>query len=95
VLAELVKIELERDTPPSAGARANIERARELAPGRVDYVLADAQLFAQAGDFARARSVLGPLMTSIYPEEVRNPARRLMAGLVDLEKAVAKKPPLP
>lgn len=88
VLAELAAIELEHDTPPTTRARANIERARELAPGRIDYVLMDAQLFAQGREFAKARAVVGPLMTPAYPEDVRNSARRLMAGLVDLEKAV-------
>src|SRR6185436_3705125 len=92
VLAELAAIELERDTPPTSGARANIERARELAPGRIDYVLTDGQLFAQDREFAKARAVIGPLMTPAYPEDVRNSARRLMGGLVDLEKMVTARP---
>ena len=95
VLAELAAIELERDTPPTSGARANIERARELAPGRIDYVLTDGQLFAQDREFAKARAVIGPLMTPAYPEDVRNSARRLMGGLVDLEKMVTARPASP
>lgn len=92
VLAELAKIELEHDTAPTAAARTNIERARELAPGRIDYVLTHAQLFAQTREFAKARAVVGPLMTPAYPEDIRNSARRLMGELVDLEQALTAGP---
>jgi len=88
-LASLAKIETYGDAPPSAAAGRNIARARALAPGRVDYALTQAELFATAGDFAGARAVVGPLMTPVYPEDVRNSARRLMAGLVELENAAA------
>jgi hypothetical protein len=88
VLASLARIELAGDNP-SAAARDNIARAHALAPGRVDYVLTQAELFAEARDFAAARRVVGPLMTSAYPEDVRNAARRLMGGLVDLERALS------
>jgi hypothetical protein len=89
ILARLVKIELLGDTPPSADARARIARARALAPGRVDYALLHAELFARFREFASARRVVGPLMTPVYPEDVRNSARRLMGGLVDLENAAS------
>ena len=36
-----------------------------------------AELFANARDFTRARAVIGPLMTPVYPEEVRNAALSL------------------
>jgi hypothetical protein len=87
VLAILAKLEVLGDAPPSAEALTRIARARTLAPGRIDYALTQAELFAIAGDFASARGVVGPLMTSAYPENVRNSARRLMAGLVELEQA--------
>ena len=91
VLASLARIELEGEKP-SAAARDHIARARALAPGRVDYALTQAEIFAEARDFANARRVVGPLMSSLYPEDVRNGARRLMAGLVELERAVSGGP---
>jgi hypothetical protein len=89
-LAHLATIEvLAGITPPSKAAQEAIARARALSPGRIDFALSQAELFAIARDFASARAVIGPLMTPIYPEDVRNSARRLMAGLVDLEQALA------
>jgi hypothetical protein len=91
VLAGLATIEVLSETsPPPASAHENIARARALAPGRVDYALTQAELFAEARDFAAARRVVGPLMTPAYPEDVRNAARRLMGGLVDLERQLSE-----
>jgi Protein of unknown function (DUF1570) len=87
VLAWLADIEILREAqPPSAAAREYIARARALAPGRLNYALIQAELFANARDFAAARAVIGPLMTTAYPEDVRAAARRLMGGLVELER---------
>ncbi len=86
VLASLARVELAGDASPTPAAQQNIARARALAPGRIDYALTQAQLFATMRDFARARAVVGPLMTPAYPESVRDAARRLMGGLVALEK---------
>jgi hypothetical protein len=92
-LARLAAIEiLAEASPPSRAAHENIARARALAPGRVDYALTQAELFANARDFVSARAVVGPLMTPVYPEEVRNTARRLMGGLVELDRAVSGGP---
>ena len=92
-LALLAAIEiLAEASPPSKAAHENIARARALAPGRIDYALTQAELFANARDFAAARRVVGPLMTPVYPEEVRNTARRLMGGLVELDRAVSGGP---
>ena len=91
-LALLARAELLGDAPPSPAALEAITRARALAPGRVDYVLTQAELYATAHDFPHARAVVGPLMTSIYPEEVRAAARRLMGGLVDLERELNRGP---
>jgi hypothetical protein len=89
-LARLAMIEILAEvSPPSKAAHENIARARALAPGRIDYALTQAELFANARDFVSARAVVGPLMTPVYPEEVRNSARQLMGGLVDLERAIA------
>jgi hypothetical protein len=85
VLAWLARGELLGETPPSSAATEAIARARALAPGRVDYALTQAEMFATARDFIRARAVIGPLMTTIYPEDIRNAARRLMGALVDLQ----------
>jgi hypothetical protein len=90
VLASQARIELLGDSPPSPAAHERIARARSLAPGRIDYALMQAELFANARDFTRARAVIGPLMTPVYPEDVRNAARRLMGGLVDLEQQLER-----
>jgi hypothetical protein len=89
VLASFARIALLGDNTPSAATRERIARARALAPGRIDYTLMQAELFANARDFVSARAVVGPLMTSAYPEDVRNAARRLMGGLVELERAIS------
>jgi hypothetical protein len=85
VLAWLARAELLGDAPPSTAAHEKIARARATAPGRVDYALTQAEMFATARDFTRARAVIGPLMTTLYPENIRSAARRLMSGLVDLQ----------
>jgi hypothetical protein len=89
-LAQLAAIEvLEGTSPPTKSAQADIARARALSPGRIEFTLTQAELFANARDFASARSVIGPLMTPMYPEDVRNAARRLMGGLVDYEQSLS------
>jgi hypothetical protein len=85
VLARLAMLELQRGAEPSADARASIARARALVPGRADYTLVQAEVLARGGDFVGARNTIGPLMTTVYPPEVRNSARRLMGYVVDLE----------
>jgi hypothetical protein len=90
MLAGLAAVEvLGEAAPPSPAAQAHIARARTLAPGRIDYALIQAELFANARDFVSARAVVGPLMTSAYPEDVRSAARRLMGGLVELERGLS------
>jgi hypothetical protein len=90
VLASQARTELLGDSPPSSAAHDRIARARALAPGRIDYALVQAELFANARDFTRARAVIGPLMTPVYPENVRTAARRLMAGLVDVQQQLER-----
>jgi hypothetical protein len=92
VLAALAQIEAVGGETPSPAALERIARARALAPGRVEYALTQAELYANAHDFVRARAVVGPLMTPLFPENVRNSARRLMAGLVDLEQSLQPRP---
>jgi len=89
-LAQHAAIEILTGTsPPTKAAQDDIARARALSPGRIEFVLMQAELFANARDFASARAVLGPLMTPLYPEDVRNSARRLMGGLVDYEQSLS------
>lgn len=95
VLALQARVELLGDAPPASAALEDIARARALAPGRVDYALTQAELYATAHDFVHARAVVGPLMTSVYPEEVRAAARRLMGGLVTIERELNGVPTAP
>jgi hypothetical protein len=88
-LAQLAAIEILAGTsPPTKAAQDAIARARALSPGRIDFALTQAELFANARDFVSARAVIGPLMTPLYPEDVRNSARRLMGGLVAFEQSL-------
>jgi uncharacterized protein DUF1570 len=84
-LARMVALEMSSGSTPSTETRAAIERARALAPGRHEYAFIHAQVLAQQSDFAGARAILGPLMTGVYSEEVRDLARRVMGYVVDLE----------
>jgi tetratricopeptide (TPR) repeat protein len=84
-LARMVSLEISSGSTPSAEARAAIERARSLAPGRHEYALIHAQVLARQSDFAAARAVLGPLMTGSYSEQIRDAARRVMGYVVELE----------
>jgi hypothetical protein len=93
VLAALAQIDALGGAPPSAATLERIARARALAPGRVDYALTQAELYANARDFVRARAVVGPLMTPLYPEDVRSSARRLMGSLVDFEQRLQPRVP--
>jgi hypothetical protein len=78
-------LELSSDAAPSADALQSIERARTLAPGRPEYPYVHAQVLTRRAQFAEARAVLGPLMSTVYPSAIRDSARRLMGLIVDLE----------
>ena len=56
-----------------------------IAPGRHEYAMMLAQTLARQSEFGAARGILGPLMTPLYPEPVRESARRQMEYVVDLE----------
>jgi len=86
VLGQLGALALLDDTASIDEARATIARARALAPGRTEYAIIEAQLLTRAGDFAAARTVLGPLMDPSYPADVGDQARRNMAWVVDAER---------
>lgn len=68
-----------------AAALEAITRARQLAPGRADYNLIAAEVLAQQRDYARARAMVGPLLSSAYAPETREAARRFMGHLLEQE----------
>lgn len=86
VLARLALLDVMAPEAPSAGALQTIEQARALAPGRDDYALIHARLLAERGEFAEARSVLGPLLAPGVPEHVRTTARAWMGNVVRMEE---------
>jgi tetratricopeptide (TPR) repeat protein len=86
-LARLAALEAHASEAPPPETRAAIERARSLTPGRHDYAFLHAQVLARQSEFAAARNVLGPLMTSSYPENIREAARTLMQHIVRMESA--------
>ena len=70
---------------PADDTRAALERARHTAPGQYEYHLLYAQMLAYGREFAAARQVLGPLMTTRFPPRIRDAARRLMAAVAEAE----------
>ena len=70
---------------PTVETRAALDRARNAAGGQYEYHLLYAQMLAYGRDFPAARQVIGPLMTTRFPPEVREAARRLMAAVADAE----------
>jgi thioredoxin-like negative regulator of GroEL len=83
--ARLAMLEVLSAAGPSAETRTAIERARELAPGREDYAFVHAQVLAHLSEFAAARKILGPLMSSLHEPQVRDAARSLMGHIVQME----------
>jgi hypothetical protein len=84
-LARMASLELRSPGVPTEDTRTDLERAITIAPGRHEYAMLLAQTLARQSEFAAARGVLGPMMTPLYPERVRDAARRLMELIVDLE----------
>jgi hypothetical protein len=58
-----------------------------MATGRADYVLIHAQVLARLTELGAARQVIAPLISPVYPEEIRESARSLMSQIVELESA--------
>ena len=84
--ARLASIELASESAPPAALRTAMERARLMAPGRLDYVFLHARILAEQDAFPEARATLGHMLLPAYPENVRNAARELMGYIVRLEK---------
>ncbi len=70
-------------------ARDASESASFLAPARFEYTLRLADVFARRGEYAKARSVLGPLMTNTRTAEVRELVRAQLASVATAEGAAA------
>ena len=85
LLAHRAALDLPGPDDPTAEAAAAIARARALAPGRYDYAFIQAQILSRRGEFASARTVIGPLMSGLYPPGVRDSARSLMSYIVNAE----------
>lgn len=94
-VARLAALELAGDEPPAASTASALERARVLAPGRVDYAFLHARVLVEQSAYLPARNVVAPLMSPVYPVDVRDSARSLMGYIVRLEaaKAMAAAPP--
>lgn len=86
-LARRALLETPQAGVPSAEIRRDIERARQLAPGREDYAFAHAHILARMGEYLEARQLLGPMMSVRYSAGIRDNARRLMVAVLELEKA--------
>jgi len=76
-------------------AIASITKARAMAPSRTDYVLLEAQVRANEGQFSMAREILAPLLTPRYPVADRDRARTLMGDIVAQERSAPQAPPAP
>jgi len=70
-------------------ARDASESASFLAPARFEYTLRLADVFTRRGEYAKARSVLGPLMTKPGPAEMRELVRAQLASIAAAEGSAA------
>jgi uncharacterized protein DUF1570 len=85
VNARLASMELRSAAGPSSRTRMTIERARLMVPGREDYAFLHAQILAQQREYGLARNIVGPLMSGVYPADVREAARDLMRTIGEQE----------
>jgi hypothetical protein len=90
-LARMSELALRSEAGPTAETRDALARARSLAPGRSEYTLLYAQALGRLGEFGAARGVLGPLLSPVVPQSVRESARSLMAYLAQLERVRAQR----
>jgi len=84
-MVRFAEMEVKSAEGPTKETRTAMERARLMAAGREDYVLVHAQVLARLSEFASARTILGPLLSPAYPQEVRENARNLMGYILKLE----------
>ena len=70
-------------------ARDAGETAAFLAPARFEYTLRLAEVFTRRKEYAKARSVIGPLMSNPAAGAVRDEVRAQLAAIADAERAAA------
>jgi Protein of unknown function (DUF1570) len=84
-LIRLARVELDAEAIPPSSTTQAVARARAQVPGRVEYAYVLARLQARQQAFDDARATMGPLMSGVYPEQVRDSARALMQYIVSKE----------
>jgi hypothetical protein len=75
---------------PSDEGVALMKRARQLAPGRTHYAIWEAQYHTARGEFADARQILAPMLSSRFPKETREYARSAMGAAAEAQIARAR-----
>jgi hypothetical protein len=86
-VARFATLELASGEPPSPATASALQRAWSLAPGRVDYAFLDARVLVEQSAFLAARNVISPLMSPVYPRDIRDSARSFMGHILRLEAA--------
>jgi predicted nucleic acid-binding protein len=74
------------DVPRSLDA---IRRARNVSPGRSDYILLEAFILMRRGDYVAARQLLTPLTAPRYSPQVRDNAAAVVEQVTRLEREAA------
>jgi tetratricopeptide (TPR) repeat protein len=85
-IARTVALELRSTRTPSPEALEAAERARDLAPGREDYVFLNAQVLAQMNRYPEASTLLRSLASSTSRPEVRESATNVLRQIEDLQR---------
>jgi hypothetical protein len=76
---------------PGDDGLAALKRARELAPGYEHYAIWEAQFHLDRGEFADARRILAPLMSPLFPKDIRDYARSVMGSVVTVEQEATQR----
>jgi Tfp pilus assembly protein PilF len=72
------------------GAIASMKRALEVAPGRADFSLTLAQLYARSGDFKQARQMLEQIAKSNAEDHIRQSSEMILKQLQTMEENNAR-----
>ena len=76
---------------PGDDGLATLKRARELAPGHEHYAIWQAQFHLDRREYADARKLLAPLLSPVFPRDIRDYARTIMGRTVTAEQAAARR----
>jgi hypothetical protein len=95
LLAKGASLALLAESELSEASVAAVHRARQLAPGRLDYAFLHARLLVRQGAFASARTVLRSVATPAAPHEVRAAAISMLAFVDDAEQIHTADRPAP